>query len=107
MRTGAYIREFVILGAESLVGAHSEIKGSILLPNAKAPHQNYVGDSVLGRHAARAIEAKLVADAMAGWVLELVPGGPVYTPYEIPDEGVGAGLTSAPLPSCRDGAWLS
>jgi NDP-sugar pyrophosphorylase family protein len=49
VRTGAYIREFVVLGAGSLVGAHSEIKGSILLPGAKAPHQNYVGDSVLGR----------------------------------------------------------
>ena len=50
IRTGAYIRQFVILGDESLVGAHSEVKGSILLPNAKAPHQNYVGDSLLGRH---------------------------------------------------------
>jgi NDP-sugar pyrophosphorylase family protein len=49
VRTGAYIREFVILGTGSLVGAHSEVKGSILLPSAKAPHQNYVGDSVLGR----------------------------------------------------------
>ena len=49
VRTGAYIREFVILGTGSLVGAHSEVKGSILLPAAKAPHQNYVGDSILGR----------------------------------------------------------
>ncbi len=49
VRTGAYIREFVILGAGSLVGAHSEVKGSILMPAAKAPHQNYVGDSILGR----------------------------------------------------------
>ena len=49
IRTGAYIRQFVIMGNESLVGAHSEVKGSILLPNAKAPHQNYVGDSILGR----------------------------------------------------------
>ena len=49
IRTGAYIRQFVILGDGSLVGAHSEVKGSILFPNAKAPHQNYVGDSILGR----------------------------------------------------------
>ena len=49
VRTGAYIRENVILGAGSLVGAHSEVKGSILLPEAKAPHQAYVGDSILGR----------------------------------------------------------
>ena len=49
VRTGAYIREHVILGSGSLVGAHSEVKGSVLLPGAKAPHQNYVGDSLLGR----------------------------------------------------------
>lgn len=53
-------------------------------------------NSVLGRHAARAVECKLVADAMADWVLDLVPGGEVYAPYEIPDEGEGAGLTAAP-----------
>jgi len=49
IRTGAYVREHVVLGAGSLVGAHSEVKGSVLLPGAKAPHQAYVGDSVLGR----------------------------------------------------------
>jgi NDP-sugar pyrophosphorylase family protein len=49
IRTGAYIRQNVVLGAGSLVGAHSEVKGSILLPGAKAPHQAYVGDSILGR----------------------------------------------------------
>ena len=49
IRTGAYVRQNVILAAGSLVGAHSEVKGSILLPNAKAPHQAYVGDSILGR----------------------------------------------------------
>ncbi len=50
IRTGAYVRQNVVLGAGSLVGAHSEVKGSILLPGAKAPHQAYVGDSVLGRN---------------------------------------------------------
>ena len=49
VRTGAYIRENVLLSEGSLVGAHSEVKGSILLPGAKAPHQAYVGDSILGR----------------------------------------------------------
>jgi UDP-N-acetylglucosamine diphosphorylase / glucose-1-phosphate thymidylyltransferase / UDP-N-acetylgalactosamine diphosphorylase / glucosamine-1-phosphate N-acetyltransferase / galactosamine-1-phosphate N-acetyltransferase len=49
IRTGAYVRQCVILGRDSLVGAHSEVKGSILLPGAKAPHQAYVGDSILGR----------------------------------------------------------
>ncbi len=49
IRTGAYVRENVVVGAGSLVGAHSEVKGAILLPGAKAPHQAYVGDSILGR----------------------------------------------------------
>ncbi len=49
IRTGAYVRQNVILGRGSIVGAHSEVKGSILLPEARAPHQNYVGDSILGR----------------------------------------------------------
>ena len=49
IRTGAYVREYVLLGPGSLVGAHSEVKGSILMPGAKAPHQAYVGDSILGR----------------------------------------------------------
>ena len=31
-----------------MVGANTEIKRAILLPHAKAPHLNYVGDSILG-----------------------------------------------------------
>ena len=49
IRTGAYVRQNVILAEGSMVGAHSEVKGSVLLPGAKAPHQAYVGDSILGR----------------------------------------------------------
>jgi len=49
IRTGAYVRQNVVLCDGALVGAHSEVKGSILLPGAKAPHQAYVGDSILGR----------------------------------------------------------
>jgi NDP-sugar pyrophosphorylase family protein len=50
IRTGAYVREYVVLAPGALVGAHSEVKGSILLDGAKAPHQAYVGDSILGRN---------------------------------------------------------
>jgi hydrogenase large subunit len=53
-------------------------------------------NSVLGRHAARAVECKIIADAMADWVLELAPGEPVYASYDVPDEGAGAGLVCAP-----------
>ena len=48
IRHGAYIREYSWICADSLVGHASETKHSVLLPGAKAPHFNYVGDSVLG-----------------------------------------------------------
>jgi hydrogenase large subunit len=48
--------------------------------------------SVLGRHAARALITKYVADAMPGWLLQLKPGEPAYIDYEIPDQAVGMGL---------------
>ncbi len=48
IRTGAYLRGGVILGRGCVVGAHSELKRAILLDRAHAPHQNYVGDSILG-----------------------------------------------------------
>jgi len=51
--------------------------------------------SVLGRHAARALEAKICAEAMEKWVLQLQPGKPTHTPYTIPKEGEGMGLTEA------------
>ncbi len=48
VRHGAYIREYSWICGGALVGHASETKHSILLPGAKAPHFNYVGDSVLG-----------------------------------------------------------
>ena len=48
IRHGAYIRENSWICQDSVVGHSSEIKHSILLPKAKAPHFNYVGDSILG-----------------------------------------------------------
>jgi len=52
-------------------------------------------NSLLGRHGARALEAKLIADAMAGWVLELKPGEPVCAYYQLPDQAEGMGITEA------------
>jgi len=51
--------------------------------------------SVLGRHAARALYTKLVADTMPEWLLQLKPGEPVYTDYTVPDEANGMGLVDA------------
>ncbi|MGQ9602165.1 MAG: nickel-dependent hydrogenase large subunit [Candidatus Bipolaricaulia bacterium] len=61
--------------------------------------------SVMGRHLARALDCKLVADAMAKWVMELDPGGPVYTEYELPESAQGFGLVEAPRGAL--GHWLS
>ncbi len=49
--------------------------------------------SVMGRHLARALCAKILADNLEKWLLELKPGEPTYTEYEIPDEATGMGLT--------------
>jgi hydrogenase large subunit len=51
--------------------------------------------STMGRNLARALETKLIADAMASWVLELKPGQPAYVSYEMPEESAGVGLVGA------------
>ena len=61
--------------------------------------------SVLGRHAARALEAKIVGDAMVEWLQVLKPGEPVIVDSQIPETGEGAGLTEAPRGSV--GHWIS
>jgi hydrogenase large subunit len=76
---------------ESVLGANPDI--SVLF-------------SVLGRHAARVLEAKLVADAMDGWLNELVPGQTAYEEVSIPrQEKVGIGLTEAPRGAL--GHWIT
>jgi len=49
IRTGAYLRGGCWLGDGCVVGANTEVKRSIFLDGAKAPHLAYVGDSILGR----------------------------------------------------------
>ena len=49
VRHGAYVRPNSWLCEGAVLGHASECKHSLLLPGAKAPHFNYVGDSVLGR----------------------------------------------------------
>ncbi len=62
--------------------------------------------SVLGRHAARALEAKLVADAMDGWLDELVPGQTAYEKVSVPRKvNAGIGLTEAPRGAL--GHWIT
>jgi len=49
VRHGAYIRGNALIAAGAIVGHATEVKNSILLSGAYAPHFNYVGDSILGR----------------------------------------------------------
>lgn len=51
--------------------------------------------STLGRHAARALETKFIADSMPDWLLQIRPGEPVYIDYTIPEEAQGVGLIEA------------
>ena len=61
-------------------------------------------ESTAGRHAARALEAKLVAEAMDEWALQLDPGGEVCARSETPEEGEGVGLVGAPRGAL--GHWI-
>lgn len=50
IRHGAFVRGNVIIGNGAVIGHSSEVVRSVFMPGAKAPHFNYVGDSVLGTH---------------------------------------------------------
>jgi len=54
------------------------------------------GISALDRHAARALECQKVANAMDGWLNELVPGQPTFAGKAVPQTATGMGLTEAP-----------
>ncbi|DAC07859.1 MAG TPA: UDP-N-acetylglucosamine diphosphorylase [Candidatus Poseidoniaceae archaeon] len=48
VRHAAYVRPWTWACRGSVIGHCTEVKHSVLLPGAKAPHFNYVGDSILG-----------------------------------------------------------
>ncbi|NCB38661.1 MAG: glucose-1-phosphate thymidylyltransferase [Erysipelotrichia bacterium] len=50
IRHGAFVRGNVIIGNDSVIGHATEVVRSVFMPGAKAPHFNYVGDSILGTH---------------------------------------------------------
>ncbi len=96
IRTGAYLRGGVIVGNGCVVGAHTEVKRAILLDGAHAPHQNYVGDSILGRH----------VNLGAGTILSNVKNVGVEVTFPHHGRTVGTGLRKfgAVLgDSCRTG----
>lgn len=88
-----------------LTGASDKLSGMVTdtLARFDAPVEALF--SVLGRHAARALEAKIVADRCAEWVTQLKPGAPCHSPFDIPMEGEGIGLTEAPRGAL--GHWIT
>jgi NDP-sugar pyrophosphorylase family protein len=79
IRPGAYLRGGVWIGERCIVGTNTEIKRAILLPHAKAPHLNYVGDSILGAD----------VNLGAGTILSNFrhDGGPIRIPYDLQNKG--------------------
>jgi hydrogenase large subunit len=77
------------------------------LARMKVSNKYSGGISVMDRHLARAYEAKVVADAMDGWLTQLEQNlsGPVYNNYAAPLSGSGVGLTEAPRGAL--GHWVS
>jgi len=73
------------------------------------PGQPQVLLGVIGRIAARALECKMVADAMTGWGVEIIENikkgdTDVYTSYDMPDSAKGIGLWEAPRGAL--GHWI-
>jgi ferredoxin hydrogenase large subunit/hydrogenase large subunit len=83
---------------------HSDTKSSIdkLLSGIGKTADDLI--SMIGRHAARALECKLIADHCAGWIDELQPGKPSFKDFDIPPQAQGVGLTEAPRGAL--GHWL-
>jgi ferredoxin hydrogenase large subunit/hydrogenase large subunit len=62
-------------------------------------------NSVWGRHAARVIECKILADRCVKWAEQLKPGEPAFADFDVPESGKGVGLTEAPRGAL--GHWLT
>ena len=77
-----------------------ELDGILKMFNADVP----AAFSVLGRHASRLIECKLLAKAAYGWLDELEKGGKPRSTYDIPETGEGEGLVEAPRGAL--GHWI-
>ncbi len=60
--------------------------------------------SVLGRHAARAIETRIVAGKLRDWAMELQPGQPSFSDFDLNVSARGMGLHEAPRGAL--GHWI-
>lgn len=105
IRPGAYVRGGAWIGAGCVVGANVEIKRAILLPGAKAPHLNYVGDSVLGAGVNLGAGTILSNFRHDGGEIHIpAPGGPLATGRRklgaILGDGVLTGCNCVLHPGC-------
>jgi len=101
MECGPLARIFIAYAKNSNPDVTNLVNYTLAELNAPAEALN----SVMGRHAARAIEAKIVSKQMLSWLDELEPDKPIHTKFEIPDEASGEGLTSAPRGEL--GHWIT
>jgi ferredoxin hydrogenase large subunit/hydrogenase large subunit len=92
----------VMVGCQD--GQSATLKGAVteLLKALDRPPGDL--NSVLGRHAARALECKLIADQCAEWLEALTPDEPTFTDFTVPESGRGYGLTEAARGAL--GHWL-
>jgi ferredoxin hydrogenase large subunit/hydrogenase large subunit len=84
-------------GTPGIDAALQDFLGAAGLPASVLP-------SVLGRHAARALEALLLAERMEIWLDALQPGATTVAAYQVKAGGSGEGLTEAPRGAL--GHWL-
>ncbi|HOK03376.1 MAG TPA: nickel-dependent hydrogenase large subunit [Spirochaetota bacterium] len=78
----------------------AEVDSLLKVFNAELPAAN----SVLGRHAARALESKLIAKAIHKWLDDLDSDEKTRNSYVIPESGEGEGLIEAPRGAL--GHWI-
>jgi hydrogenase large subunit len=74
------------------IGGNSKVKNLVDSILSQANLKPQAMFSAMGRNLARALETKLIADAMVDWILQLKPGEPAYVSYKLPEESTGMGL---------------
>lgn len=80
IRSGCYVRENVVVGDGAVMGNSCEFKNCILFDEAKAPHFNYVGDSILG-HGAHLGAGVILSNVKLDHheIMVMAPEGPIAT----------------------------
>lgn len=79
VRHGAYIRSDTLAANHSLIGHATETKNTILMPESKAAHFAYVGDSILGRRVNLGAGTKLANFQLGGRTISVRANGQRYS----------------------------